>query len=79
MCIHFLYAPIFKPFDSTLPEQYDEAVQLYTHANDGPSQQDNENSTEKSSAALGFVPLEEKFECSLQAYNTSQPSQEQDL
>ena len=76
MCIHFLYAPIFKPFDRTLPEQYDEAVQLHTHANDGPSQQDNENSTEKSSAALGFVPLEEKSEGPPQAYDTSKTREE---
>ena len=63
----------------TWPEQDDEAVQLDTHANDGPAEQHHQDAPEESPAALGLVPLEEESEGSLQPDHTRQPRQEQYL
>merc|ERR550539_1197714 len=60
-------------------EQDHEAVELNTHTNDGPSQQDYEDSSEESPAPLSFVPLEEKSEGSLQSNDTGQTGDKQNI
>ena len=56
-------------------EEDHEPVEFNTHANDGPSQQDNENTTKECPTTLGLVPLKEESECSFQANNACQARQ----
>lgn len=59
-----------------LPKQKEKSIGFNNHANQWPSKQNNNNSTEECQRRFDFLSLYKKSKCSLQTDNTSQSTYE---
>lgn len=65
--------------ERSTPKQEEKAVDLQHHADDGPANQHDENTTEEEAGGLHLVLLEEEAERPLQANDKGKSGHKQDL